>query len=113
MVNSFALMLVLGGSFLGAIGIFFLKKATGKSLLLQVWKQPFFWMGLGMSGFSALGYLLALRQEELSVLYPLVSTTYLWTTGLAVLFLREKMNRWKMLSLGGIVIGIILVGLGS
>lgn len=113
MVNTVSLLLVIVGSCIGAGGIFFLKQAAVNSSLFQLWRKSLFWGGFGFTAISTMMYLLALRQEKLSVLYPFVSTTYIWTTTLAVLFLHERLNRGKILSLAGIILGLLLVGMGS
>ncbi len=113
MINSFSVGLVLAGSFLGAVGTLIVKKSANAFSWRELPRSKYLWGGLFLYGASFLLYAVALRREELSVLYPLVSTTFLWTTLLSVKFLGERMNRWKWLGLTGIVIGVALIGVGS
>jgi len=62
---------------------------------------------------STVIYLSALKGGELSVLYPMVSLGYIWTLLWAKLFFGESMTRYKIGGLGLIVVGVVLVGLGS
>jgi drug/metabolite transporter (DMT)-like permease len=113
MVNFLSIALVLVGTILGAIGALILKKGTSRYRLREMLLTGYFWGGAFLYGISTVFYMFALRQEHLSVLYPLVSTTYLWTTLFGVKFLGEKMNPWKYLGLIGIILGVILIGLSG
>jgi uncharacterized membrane protein len=62
---------------------------------------------------STVIYLSALKGGELSVLYPMVSLGYIWTLVWSKLFFKEAMNRYKFAGLALIVVGVVLVGLGS
>ncbi len=113
MIKVMAVMLVLLGSFIGAIGTLVIKKGTNAHSFFRLFTSFYLWLGLGLYGGATILYILALRQENLSVLYPLVSTTYLWATFFSVKFLGERMNRWKWMGLAGIIVGVVLVSIGS
>ncbi len=113
MLNIVAVTLVLLGSFIGAIGTLIVKKGTTAHSFFRLFTSVYLWLGLGLYGGATILYILALRQEELSVLYPLVSTTYIWATFFSVKFLGEKMNPWKWAGLAGIIVGVVLIGMGS
>ncbi len=105
--------MVIVGSFLGALGTLIIKKGVDRYSLRVLWYKPIFFFGLVFYGFSTILYVLALRQEQLTFIYPLVSTAYLWTILFSVKFLGEKMNKWKWMGIIGIIVGVVLVGLGS
>lgn len=113
MIDWFSVALVLAGTVIGALGALILKKGTINRSFKKLFFTSYLWSGLFLYGLSTLLYLLALRREEISVLYPLVSTSYIWITLFSVRFLGEKMNKWKYLALVGIVIGVVLIGVGS
>jgi len=113
MVNFISVVLVLIGSFLGAVGTLFIKKGTSAFSFWNLWKTKYFWGGMFLYVFSTVFYVIALKSEELSVVYPLVATTYIFTTYLSVRYLGEKMNQWKWIGLIGIVVGVVLIGIGS
>ena len=69
--------------------------------------------GLFLYAFSALFFVTALRGGELSVLYPIVSFSYVWVSLLCVYFLSEKMNIYKWAGIALIIAGVSLIGLGS
>ena len=104
---------VLFGAFLGAFGTLMVKKSVDQYSFLRSLKSSLMWMGIFFYGLSTLFYIVALRKEELSIIYPLVSTTYVWTTLFSVKFLKEEMNQWKWIGLFGIILGVILIGVGS
>lgn len=101
------------GTAVGSYGILLLKKGISKLKFKELLLSKFLWCGGGLYGFSIIPYLVALRMGELSVVYPFVSTAYIWTMLFSVKFLGEKMNKWKWISLIGIIMGVVLIGLGS
>ncbi len=57
--------------------------------------------------------IIALRGGELSVLYPLIATSYIWVSFLSIYFLNESMNPWRWAGVITIVLGIASIGYGS
>jgi len=53
------------------------------------------------------------RGGEVSVLYPIIATSYIWVSFLSIYFLNESMNFYKWSGVIGIIIGIALIGYGS
>jgi multidrug transporter EmrE-like cation transporter len=54
---------------------------------------------------------LALRKGQLSLLYPVISLTYVWVAILSVLVFGESINGLEGLGLGTVVAGVALLGL--
>jgi multidrug transporter EmrE-like cation transporter len=69
--------------------------------------------GYGLYGISAVLMTLALRDGELSILYPIIALTYVWVSILSVLIFREQMNLLRMLGIAIIVAGVAVLGRGS
>jgi drug/metabolite transporter (DMT)-like permease len=55
-------------------------------------------------------FILALRDEELSVVYPIISLSYVWVAGLSVWLFRESVNFAKMAGILIIVLGVAVLG---
>ena len=70
---------------------------------------------MGMLLYAVVGILLilSLRGGEVSVLYPIIATSYIWVSFLSIHFLNESMNLYKWLGVFTIVAGIVLIGYGS
>jgi len=113
MIKLVPILLVLFGSLVGALGTLFIKKGTNKHSFFQLLKSKYLAAGMLLYCVSVIVYVLALSQEKLSVIYPVASTAYIWTTLFSVKFLGEKMNSWKWAALLGIILGVTLIGLGS
>lgn len=113
MVSAFVLLIIGFGSLIGASGNLVIKKAVDGAEFRKLIFSGKLWGGMVLYALSVLCYLLALSREELSVVYPLVSLTYVWTIILSVKYLNERMNGWKYFSLIGIILGIVLIGMGS
>lgn len=110
-----AIGLVILAAFLGSLGPIYLKKSA-KDFSLNLKKQITNYnliIGLAFYAVGTVLFIPALRGGELSVLYPLVATTYIWVSLLSVKFLKEKMNKYKWLGIFIIIIGVTFIGLGS
>ena len=57
--------------------------------------------------------IISFRGGEVSVLYPIIATSYIWVSLLSVKFLGEIMNKFKWVGIASIIMGIILIGYGS
>ncbi|MDA1234620.1 MAG: hypothetical protein O3A53_07445 [Acidobacteria bacterium] len=71
-----------------------------------------------LTGYACLGLntgllVLALRNGQLSVLYPIIALTYVWVAMLSPMFFEDSMNAFKVLGIGFIVGGVSLIGFGS
>ncbi|MBI2143993.1 EamA family transporter [Candidatus Woesearchaeota archaeon] len=54
-------------------------------------------------------YLWALKNAPLSIVYPINSLAYVWVSLLSVKFLGEKMNKYKLIGVACIVLGVSLL----
>jgi undecaprenyl phosphate-alpha-L-ara4N flippase subunit ArnE len=57
--------------------------------------------------------ILSLRGGEVSVLYPIIATSYIWVSFLSTRFLGENMDAFKWLGTLSIIGGIAMIGYGS
>jgi drug/metabolite transporter (DMT)-like permease len=56
---------------------------------------------------------LALREGELSMLYPIIALSYVWVTLASYIFLHEPPNVYKNAGVVTIVLGVALLGRGG
>jgi len=66
--------------------------------------------GYALYGLSTLLLVLALRDGELSLLYPVIALTYVWVTLLSFLIFRETINPFKLIGISSIVCGVAILG---
>ena len=69
--------------------------------------------GLCCLGFNTLLLVIALREGQLSVLYPIIALTYVWVVILSPMFFPDTINFFKAVGVGVIVLGVSLIGWGS
>jgi multidrug transporter EmrE-like cation transporter len=69
--------------------------------------------GYSLYGLSTILLVLALRDGELSILYPVISLTYVWVTVLSMMLFKEIVNFWKLSGLAIVVLGVALIGRNS
>jgi len=109
MIDFFAIGLVLISTVTGAFGSLLFKKGSKR---IRVTNKDLIF-GFMLYVMAAVTYIVALKRERLSVLYPLVSLAYMWICILSVYFLHEKMNSLKWLGIVAIVIGVSFIGIGA
>ena len=85
--------------------------ASGSPLAMIA--NPPLMAGYSLYGLSTVLLVLALRDGELSILYPVISLTYVWVTVLSLLFFKETVNPWKLSGIAVVVIGVALIGRNS
>ncbi len=101
------------GSFIGSLGAVGLK-AGAANLELNVralatnWKLA---LGLALYLVSTVFFVKGIAHGEISVLFPLVSLGYVWTTLWSKLFFGEEMTRGKLTGLALILAGCALLNL--
>ncbi len=91
-------------------GGFSLSTETLAREVASLLRQPLFDMGMFLYGLASLVWFRVISTEELSRSYPLlVSLTFLLVTLGAVLLFRESLSIRKLIGLGVILAGILLV----
>jgi drug/metabolite transporter (DMT)-like permease len=95
---------------LGAYGSLYLKKGSKevtKNLFSFINKNLI--IGISLYLISTVAYIYLLGTYELSILYPLTSLTYIWVMILSKIYLNEKINNTKIISIILIIMGIIII----
>ncbi|MGH9614742.1 MAG: hypothetical protein ACRD4P_16870, partial [Bryobacteraceae bacterium] len=66
--------------------------------------------GYSLYGVSTIFLVGALREGQLSILYPVIALTYVWVCVLSVFYLHESMNVYKLVGIAVIVLGVAILG---
>ena len=113
--QAWAVALALVASFLAALATFQVKRgAAGSTFSLSRFRlSPRVLVAIGLYLASSVLFLLSLRGAQISVLIPVTALEYLWVILLAHYGLGERIGGAKALGIGCVVLGLILVGLGS
>ncbi len=110
-----AMALVLFGSLIGSIGAAFLK--AGAIVLTRHWTSLVYnwklFLGVFMYLLSSVFFIMGIARGELSVLYPMVSLGYICTLAWSRIFFHEKITSTKLAGVGLILVGIVMMNLGS
>lgn len=108
------ILLVISATIIAAFGAIYFKLASKHlSFKLKFLLNKNLLLGIFFYSISTFFYLIALKFGELSILFPSISTVYIWISLLSQRMLGEKMNFLKWIGLVGIVLGVILLSLGS
>jgi uncharacterized membrane protein len=108
-----AIIVTLIGSFIGAYGAILLKKSASEISFTKLKFNRDLIIGVAIYGLSTIMFIIALRFGELSILYPVVATTYAWIALFSIYFLKEHMNSWKWAGIFAILIGVTLIGIAA
>ena len=69
-------------------------------------------LGLFIYMVGAVIMIIALKGGDLSVLYPIIATSYIWVSLLSMFFFSEKITLFKWIGIFTIIIGIIFITKG-
>lgn len=108
--------LVLLCTVFGVIAQFFIKTSTiGKDpvTLMSILTNVPLWIGLATYGVSTALLILALRDGELSLLYPVLSLTYVGVVTMSIIAFREEFSAHKAIGIAIVCLGVALLGKGS
>ncbi len=109
-----SIVLVMVASIFGSMGAVFLK--MGSEPLRYGWRNALnlkLASGIALFLISSVFYLLGLRHGEVSVLFPMVSVSYVLGAFWSRIFFGERFNWAKFIGLGLILVGVVFVGLGK
>lgn len=106
---------------IGSFGSLFLKKGSAQfhmdfykglwRIFIDFLKNHYVILGVILYLISSIFFLYLLRTEELSMLYPMTSLSYVFVTLLSYYILKEKINFFKTLGIISIIFGVVLVTL--
>ncbi len=84
-----------------------------QAAVLGIFTNPAIFSGYCLYGVFTVLFVIALRDGELSILYPLISLGYVWVAIIGVLAFHEAMNPLKLTGIGIIMAGVTVLGRGS
>jgi len=110
-----SILLVFTCTILGAAAQLFIKVGMAHfslNLVALLTNIPLI-VGYTLYGINTIMLVLALRDGELSMLYPIIALTYVWVTLLSYGLLHEKPNFYKNAGIATIVLGVAVLGRGG
>ena len=63
--------------------------------------------------FGAVIMIIAFKGGEVSVLYPIVATSYIWVSLMSFYFFNENLNLFRWIGIFVIITGVIFISIGS
>ena len=109
-----SMLLVVLASVIGSFGAVFLKfGAMNLELtvmgMIRNWKLA---VGIVLYLLGTVFFMAAIKNGELTVLYPMVSIGYIWTMVWSRIIFKEPITKYKIMGLGMIIAGIVVLNLG-
>ena len=106
-----AILIVAFCSILGALGqVFF--KLSSKYVTLDILSWVTNWrliIGLTLYGIATIAFIWTLRSANLSILYPVVATSYIWVAVFSTFFLGEPFMWYKWFGIAAILLGVSII----
>ena len=96
------ILLRMGADFIG----------TGEGLQAVLSNWPLI-AGYGCLAANTLLLVIALREGQLSVLYPIIALTYVWVAVLSPMFFEDALNAFKIVGIIFVAGGVSMIGAGS
>jgi drug/metabolite transporter (DMT)-like permease len=97
------IFLVLFCAILGSVGQLMFKLGSKPFDIIKVG------LGLLLYGIATILFIYSLRFKELSILYPIIATSYIFVLILSVIFLKETLNLAKIVGSSGIILCVWLI----
>lgn len=109
-----SIALVASASLIGSFGAVFLKLGAEKlNGGLRHILNPYLVLGIAFFLGSSVPFLMGIKRGELSVLYPMVSLSYVFAMFWSRLFFAERIGWAKAVAVGVILLGVVCIGLGG
>ncbi len=109
-------LLVFACTLLGAGAQVLIKTGSDALEHPSVWQMltsPWLLSGYSLYAINTVLLVLALKHGQLSLLYPVISLTYVWVTILSVVVFHEVLNPYKLAGIVLIVVGVGVLGLNG
>jgi uncharacterized membrane protein len=109
-----AILYVAIAAIFGSFGQIFYKYAANATTSVSTFiLNPFLYLGVGLYGLGLIFMLKALRRGELTVVYPVMATSFIWVSLLSPIFFKtDFMTIQKWIGIAIIILGVTLVGKG-
>lgn len=91
-------------------------KKGSADLTLRLWnilRSKYLMLGIVIYVGVTIPSLVAYHYGDLSVIYPIFATSYIWVALLSKKYLNEKMNMFKWLGIIAIIVGVSMIGFGA
>lgn len=97
------IIFILISSVFGAFGTLYFKLGASNKINLKNTKLMY---AVGLSSISFVFYLYALKQAPLTFIYLTASVSYIWSIVLAKYVLKETINKYKVIGIIFLLVGI-------
>ncbi len=111
MTELWSIAVVISAAVLGALGqlSFKIGSDTLAFKIKELIKNKYLIIGVFLYAIATVMFVFALKGGELSVLYPLIATSYVWTVILAKRYLNENINIYKIIGILLIIAGLVFI----
>lgn len=112
-----AVLLVVFCTFLGAAAQILMKMGAEHSKthpgLFGMITNPLLIAGYCLYAVVTVLIVVAYKDGELSVLYPIISLSYVWVTALSYFIFHDTLNPYKLIGVAVIICGVAVLGRGA
>ena len=91
----------------------FYKMGANRLSLASWYTNWYIPVGIILCGVSGVLLILALKKGEVTVLYPIFATAFIWVLVLSKYIFAEPFTSQKWIGVAIVIFGIILIGIGS
>jgi uncharacterized membrane protein len=103
------ILIIFSTLFISVAQIFYKLASTNFTFSLELIYNYYLFIGLFLYAIAALFLILALKRGELSTIYPMIATSYLWVALLSMFIFKEAINLFKWIGIILIIIGVAIL----
>ncbi|MDP8201117.1 MAG: EamA family transporter [Candidatus Tenebribacter burtonii] len=113
MSQTVAILITLFCAFLASLGQTFFKigsKTVNANLISWIFNWRII-LGMCLYGLSAVLFIIALKHGKLSILYPIIASSYIWVMVISHFILKEQINYFNWIGVFLIICGVFMIAL--
>ncbi len=70
-------------------------------------------LGLSLLAVGMLLLMISLKGGDVTVIYPIISTSYIWVTIMSYFIFKEAINHFKILGIASIIGGVVIINVSN
>ena len=112
-VSLIGIILVNISTFIGGFGALLFKKSSKDFRLnvIAILKNKSFMLAIFLYLIATVLTIPAMKGNDLSIIYPMTATSYIWVAIFSKIFLKEKIKKTTVLGIALIILGVVFLSI--
>jgi len=112
-VSLLGIILVNISTFIGGLGALLFKRSSKDFRLnvIAILKNRSFILAVFLYLVATILTIPAMKGNDLSIIYPMTATSYIWVAIFSKIFLKEKIRNTTVIGIGLIILGVVILSM--